>query len=41
MRDQFNLNNKVIVITGAAGLLGNEHCEAILTHNGVPVLLDI
>ena len=41
MRDQFNLNNKIIVITGAAGLLGNEHCEAILTHNGVPVLLDI
>lgn len=41
MSDYFNLKKKVIVITGAAGLMGIQHCEAILEHNGTPVLLDV
>lgn len=41
MSDFFNLKKKVIVVTGAAGLMGIEHCEAILEHNGIPILLDV
>ena len=32
---------KVIVITGAAGLLGKKHSEAVAAYGGVPVLLDL
>lgn len=41
MNDLFALNNKVIVITGAAGLLGRQHSEAVAGAGGIPVLLDI
>ena len=37
----FDLNKKVIVVTGATGLLGQQHVEAILKFNGIPVLLDL
>lgn len=37
----FSLRNKVIVITGAAGLLGRQHAEVIARAGGVPVLLDL
>ncbi|HEY0666721.1 MAG TPA: SDR family oxidoreductase [Sphingobacteriaceae bacterium] len=37
----FSLNGKVIVITGAAGLLGRHHAEVISRNGGTPVLLDI
>jgi NAD(P)-dependent dehydrogenase (short-subunit alcohol dehydrogenase family) len=37
----FRLDNKVIVITGAAGLLGKQHAEAILSNGGIPILLDL
>ena len=37
----FRLDNKVIVITGAAGLLGIKHAHAIASHGGIPVMLDI
>ena len=37
----FDLNRKVIVITGATGLLGEQHVEAILRFNGIPILLDL
>lgn len=37
----FRLDGKVIVITGAAGLLGRKHAEAIVAFGGIPVLLDI
>ncbi len=39
--NQFSLANKVIVITGAAGLLGKNHVQAIADAGGVPILLDI
>jgi len=37
----FQLEGKVIVITGAAGLLGKMHAEAIAAYGGTPILLDI
>ena len=37
----FTLQDKVIVITGAAGLLGRMHAEAVASNGGIPILLDI
>jgi len=39
--DLFSLKGKVIVITGAAGLLGKMHSDAIAMYGGDPVLLDL
>jgi len=36
----FLLKNKVIIITGGAGLLGYNFTKAILLNNGIPVILD-
>jgi NAD(P)-dependent dehydrogenase (short-subunit alcohol dehydrogenase family) len=37
----FSLSGKIIVITGAAGLLGEMHAEAVAAYGGTPVLLDL
>ena len=37
----FRLDDKVIVITGAAGLLGVKHAEAVAAYGANPVLLDL
>lgn len=37
----FSLNDQVVVITGAAGLLGRQHAEVVARAGGVPVLLDL
>lgn len=37
----FSLKGKVIIITGAAGLLGEKHAEAVAAYGGNPVLLDL
>jgi NAD(P)-dependent dehydrogenase (short-subunit alcohol dehydrogenase family) len=37
----FSLKDKVIVVTGANGLLGRRHVEAIASQGGVPVIVDI
>lgn len=37
----FNLDGRVVVITGGGGMLGYQHAAAIASHNGLPVLLDI
>ena len=37
----FDLTGRVVVITGGAGLLGNQHAEAIARAGGFPVLLDL
>ena len=37
----FSLKGKVIVITGACGLLGKRHAEAIAAFGGIPVILDL
>lgn len=40
-KNLFNLDGKVIVITGGGGMLGYQHAAAIASHAGRPVLLDI
>jgi len=37
----FSLNERVIVVTGALGLLGEKHVEAIAAFGGNPVLIDL
>jgi NAD(P)-dependent dehydrogenase (short-subunit alcohol dehydrogenase family) len=37
----FRLDNKVVVITGATGLLGRKHAEAVACYGGTPILLDL
>lgn len=41
VKQSFDLKNKVTVITGGAGLLGEKHAEAIAEFGGIPILLDI
>ncbi len=41
LKEIFNLNDKVVVVTGATGLLGRKHVEAIAAFGGTPVLLDL
>lgn len=40
-QDLFDIEGRVVVITGAAGLLGSEYALAIARAGGTPVLLDI
>jgi NAD(P)-dependent dehydrogenase (short-subunit alcohol dehydrogenase family) len=37
----FRLDDKVIIITGATGLLGKKHAEAVACYGGTPILLDL
>jgi NAD(P)-dependent dehydrogenase (short-subunit alcohol dehydrogenase family) len=41
LKNLFQIEGKVVVITGAAGLLGIRHAEAIATFGGTPILLDL
>ena len=40
-KDLFDLTDRVVVITGGAGLLGEQHARAIAEKSGRPVLIDI
>ena len=40
-RNIFSLKERVVIITGGAGLLGEKHAEAIAEFGGIPVLLDV
>ena len=37
----FSLKDKIVVVTGASGLLGRMHTEAIAGQGGIPIILDI
>jgi NAD(P)-dependent dehydrogenase (short-subunit alcohol dehydrogenase family) len=37
----FDLKDKVVVVTGASGLLGRRHVEAIASQGGIPVIIDL
>jgi NAD(P)-dependent dehydrogenase (short-subunit alcohol dehydrogenase family) len=37
----FSLKNKVVVITGAGGLLGRQHARAVAMQGGIAILLDL
>lgn len=39
--EKFSLEKRVCIITGGAGLLGQNYAEAILDAKGIPVLIDI
>ncbi len=39
--DAFRLDGRVVVVTGAAGLLGRKHAEAVAEMGAIPVLVDI
>jgi NAD(P)-dependent dehydrogenase (short-subunit alcohol dehydrogenase family) len=39
--DKFYIEDKVVIITGGAGLLGRKHAEAVIEGRGIPVLIDI
>lgn len=41
MKNLFSLKDKVVIITGATGLLGSQHAEVIAEAGGIPVLLDL
>lgn len=41
MKSQFNLNEKVVVVTGGAGLIGQEFVKAIIENNGIAIIADI
>ena len=41
LEELFRFDNKIIVITGATGLLGKKHAEAIACYGGTPILLDL
>ena len=38
--EKFNLSNKVIIITGALGLLGKKHVEVVAENGGIPIIID-
>lgn len=39
--DKFRVRDKVVIITGGAGLLGRNHAQAVIDGEGIAVLLDI
>ena len=41
LSDAFDLTDRVVIITGGAGLMGARHANAVAGAGGVPVLLDI
>ena len=41
LTELFSLKEKIVVITGAGGLLGRKHAEAVIAYGGIPILLDI
>ena len=41
LQDLFDMRDRVVIITGGTGLLGQRHAEAIASAGGVPVLADV
>ncbi len=41
MDSLFDLHKRYFVVTGASGLLGRQHCSAIIEYSGIPIAIDI
>ena len=41
LKEKFTIKNKIVIITGGAGLLGKKHAEAVAEYGGIPILLDV
>ena len=41
MLDKFKLDGDIVIVTGGAGLLGSQYCDAIKEIGGTAVSLDI
>ena len=41
MNKNFQLNKRVVIITGGLGLLGQKHVEVVAENGGIPVIIDI
>ena len=41
VKQKFDLKNKVVIITGGSGLLGQKRAQAIAEFGGIPILLDL
>ena len=41
VKQAFSLENRVAIITGGAGFLGEKHAESIAEFGGTPILLDV
>src|SRR6185503_7007505 len=41
VRDVFDMSDRVVIITGGAGLLGKRHAAAVARVGAIPVLVDI
>jgi len=41
VKDRFNLNNRIALVTGGAGLLSSQHSNAVLKGNGTLILVDV
>ena len=41
MNNIFNLENKIVVITGGSGMLGQKYAEVVCELKGIPVIIDI
>ena len=39
--EKFIIKDKVVIITGGAGLLGRKHAEAVIEGEGIAVLIDV
>jgi NAD(P)-dependent dehydrogenase (short-subunit alcohol dehydrogenase family) len=39
--NSFRIDDRIVVVTGGAGLLGKKHAEAVLDGGGTPILLDV
>lgn len=39
--DQFQIHEKVVIITGGGGFLGRKHAEAVIEGGGIPILIDV
>ena len=38
---ELNISDRVVIITGGAGMLGAQYVNTVLSSGGIPIILDI